>query len=200
VNEQRWLSCTDPAKMLSFLEGKASDRKLRLFVCAACRRVVDRKAASGEAVSATNSRHAQETLRVAELVAEGQAPLEELLRRYGADFGHNTSWVRDALEYAQRCADWAVGIGNRKTERRTQPHLLRCIFGNPFRPVTPRAFPAYVAGLAQSIYDTFPTVSPEYAVLADALEELGEADAAAHCRLQLHARGCFVVDWVLGKG
>jgi hypothetical protein len=82
----------------------------------------------------------------------------------------------------------------------THSELLRCAFGNPWRPLPPRSFPAHVAGLAQSIYDAFPTASPEYGVLADALEELGEAEAATHCRTELHAKGCHVVDWVLGKG
>ncbi len=59
--------------------------------------------------------------------------------------------------------------------------------------------PAHVTGLAQSIYAAFPDISPEYAVLADALEELGEAGAAAHCRTELHGKGCHVVDWITGR-
>src|SRR3954470_24375660 len=47
-------------------------------------------------------------------------------------------------------------------------------------PRTQNPFPAYVVGLASTIYESrdWPLMS----ILADALEELGQADLAAHCR------------------
>jgi hypothetical protein len=79
--------------------------------------------------------------------------------------------------------------------------LLRCLFGNPFRPL---AVPAEqrtpdVMALASAIYNerTF----TELPALADALEEAGCADAAALAHLRgpgAHARGCHVLDAVLG--
>ena len=35
MTEQQWLTCLDPWLMLAFLRGRVSERKFRLFVCAA---------------------------------------------------------------------------------------------------------------------------------------------------------------------
>jgi hypothetical protein len=40
VTEADWLACTDPKPMLELLRDKASDRKLRLFACGCCHRIL----------------------------------------------------------------------------------------------------------------------------------------------------------------
>jgi len=80
--------------------------------------------------------------------------------------------------------------------------LLRCIFGNPFRPVTfsPAWRSETTVSLANGIYEE--RAFDRLPILADALEEAGcdHTDVLTHCRgLGPHARGCWVVDGVLGK-
>jgi hypothetical protein len=87
-------------------------------------------------------------------------------------------------------------------------HLIRDIFGNPFRPVSVN--PAWqtptVLALAQAAYDERALPSGELdpvrlAVLADAVEEAGcdNADILTHLRQSdIHVRGCWAVG-LLGK-
>jgi hypothetical protein len=95
---------------------------------------------------------------------------------------------------------WDVAVTG---EEKQQVRLAHCIFGNPFRPVafSPAWRSETAVALATGIYaerafDRLP-------ILADALEEAGcdHADILAHCRdpKAIHARGCWVVDLVLGK-
>ena len=39
LNEEEWLICEDPARLLGGILGPPSQRKLRLFACACCQRV-----------------------------------------------------------------------------------------------------------------------------------------------------------------
>jgi len=92
-----------------------------------------------------------------------------------------------------------------RAEWTAQAALLRDIFGNPFCPIAiAPAWLTWRGGLlvvmAQKMYD-----SPDFSnmpILADALEEAGcaGADILAHLRGPgPHARGCWVVDLLLGK-
>jgi len=83
-----------------------------------------------------------------------------------------------------------------------QARLARCVFGNPFRPITlnPSWLTSTVFALAQGIYadrafDRMP-------ILADALQDAGcdNDDILNHCREQReHVRGCWAIDLLLAK-
>ncbi|MBA4187256.1 MAG: hypothetical protein C0467_04475 [Planctomycetaceae bacterium] len=90
-----------------------------------------------------------------------------------------------------------------KQERIAHCHLLRDVFGNPFRPV---AFAAEwrtstVVAIAQQMYESRDFSAMP--ILADALQDAGcdNDDILTHCRDAnfVHVRGCWVVDLVLGK-
>jgi hypothetical protein len=96
-------------------------------------------------------------------------------------------------------------VGRQQEESSFQAGLLRCLFRSPFWPAA--ADGAWITGgggtvtrLARAIYDE--RAFGRLPVLADALEEAGCTDPAVlvHCRGGgPHARGCWVVDALLGK-
>jgi hypothetical protein len=89
------------------------------------------------------------------------------------------------------------------SEQDIQVALLRDIFGNPFRPVCFDAEwrTSTAVALAQQMYESrdFSTMP----ILADALQDAGceNPDILNHCRdpKQVHVRGCWIVDAILGK-
>jgi hypothetical protein len=91
------------------------------------------------------------------------------------------------------------------SERAAQCHLLRDLVGNPYRPARlKRAWLTWNDGLlpklARVIYDE--RAFDRLPILGDALEDAGctNADLLAHCRESGdHARGCWVVDLLLGR-
>ena len=207
MTESEWLACVDPQRMLTYLHGIVSDRKLRLFGCAFCRSVWNW-------ISEDCFRNAVE---VAERFADGQATTRELTeakRESGAAFERSgLQGVTGKPQKAKGCA-WSttrsagsaamypLWVFTTPDEKERQLSLLRDIFGNPFRPsvlssawITPQ-----VQNLAHNIYedrkfDRLPD-------LADALEEGGchETEILDHCRHPgPHVRGCWVVDLLLGK-
>ena len=196
---------------LSYPQARASDRKLRLFAVACCHRLrpLLQDVRSLRAVA------------VAAWLADGTAEPDEVERaREGA---HDVElWVEDdvptraamaacyTLEPAARaaargCAYWA-GMGSDGVEdpavREEQAILLRDVIGDPFAPVVfvSEWKTENVVGLAQGIYDDH--AFDRVPVLADALDDAGcaDPDILDHCRGSgHHARGCWVVDAVLGK-
>jgi hypothetical protein len=90
-----------------------------------------------------------------------------------------------------------------------QCRVVRCIFGNPFRPVciepawlTPTVTALATAAYEERILPSGELDPPRLTVLADALEEAGCTDAALLDHLRgpaPHVRGCWPLDLVLGR-
>jgi hypothetical protein len=191
VNETEWLLCDDPHKMLAFLGDRARARKLRLFAVACSRRIWSWIDAPG--------RVAVET---AEAFADGLASAEQLrdARLACRNAGGQASWYaavsNPAIAAGNAARSAQAGAAH---ELVAQAALVRDIFGNPFHSLPVRAFPPHVVELAQVCYAAFPAVSDDFDILADALDERGEEQAAAHCREDTHVKGCHVLDWILQK-
>ena len=246
MTEAEWLACTDPQPMLEFLRRKASDRKVRLFAVACCRRVW----------SSLEHEEFRDAVRKAELFADGLVDRAEIVQAHVKarpifrilDGTHNgpgaaltasgfpgppkslmqriadaldDPWWEDEFDKGDRLAPALVTArhaaraaadlqGERhvsdapatRAEQREQAALVRCLFANPFRP---RPMPAAwltrdVKALADGIYaerafDRMP-------LLADTLTAAGctSAEVIEHGRSDReHARGCWVLDLLLGK-
>jgi hypothetical protein len=111
------------------------------------------------------------------------------------------SWYR-ADQVARSAAEALAKTITWDEARQCELHLLRDIFGNPFRPVAINHewLTSTVVALASRMYDTR-DFTP-MAILADAIQDAGceNDDILTHCRGDgPHVRGCWVVDGVLGK-
>jgi hypothetical protein len=116
-----------------------------------------------------------------------------------AEAGHATLL---SLAYATNPGDDASFNSARKVTASHLAAVLRCIFGNPFRPITldPSWLTTTAKQLAKSIYQD--RAFDRLPILADALEDAGcnQPDILGHLRSGgEHCRGCWAVDLVTGK-
>jgi hypothetical protein len=214
MTESEWRAGSDPAPMLGFVLGVATERKLRLFAVACCRRIWPRltDARSRHAVELAE-RSADQPVREAELDAasgEAEGAYEDSLTDDegeavgeddpGADAAAAASYASSpgrpgeehfavVLEGAQAASP--VGAVQ---ERAAQASLARCVFGNPFRP--PRAIDpgllarddARVVKLARAAYED--RLLPAGHLHADRLAVLADAleEAGGDADLLAHLR------------
>ena len=224
MTEAEWLACSNLQKMLEFLRGKASDRKLRLFAIACFRRM---------RVLLEPDTPCWQFLEVAEQYADGLLSRKAIVQAESAlgskrhrparaavanAFGA-TNLKADSFQVARAAARSALNFAGRvpgkasspttrapvrEVEKAHQLQLLRDLVGNPFRSVTfSREWGAATPPLrlARQMYESRDFSAMP--ILADALQDAGcNHDAMLnHCRDTSlpHVRGCWVVDLVLEK-
>jgi hypothetical protein len=147
VSEADWLAAADPAPMAAYVLSQASGRKLRLFACGCCRRIwpllTDERS---RAVVEASEQSVDELLSPAALrqrytvtysANSGSRPeVEQVAARAAASTASvyplnalgNAAAAANALRHGPQPAE-------RSGEAREQCRFLRCVFGNPFRPV-----------------------------------------------------------------
>lgn len=224
MNETEWNTCSDVQQLLDFVRSKATERKLRLFACAATRQVwedlIDQRSrtcvelaeryADGE-----RDHHALEIAEreaVAALNDDWDAALSESML---APNVYASALAVSAANLELKCWDNSGPppgvyvppivdcLRSVKAERsKAVVALLHCLFGNPLRPVVldPNWRTSRAVAIATRMYESrdfsaLPT-------LADALQDAGcdNADILNHCRGPgPHVRGCWAVDLVLGR-
>jgi hypothetical protein len=211
MTEEEWLSNAQLYKMFQLLGRAVTRRKMRLLACACCRRFearltdtdlaalslveryVDGNAWKGELPTGLSRFHQTGSLAQAVHLTShkhaSNASLRTAINRASL-FVARTS----RAEYDGEAVD---------VEQTAQRDLLRDIFGNPFRTVAcdPAWLTSDVVALARGIYDD--RAFDRMPILADALQDAGCAndEVLNHCRdaNQIHVRGCWVVDLLLGK-
>ena len=163
MTEAEWLACGEPQRMLEFLQerGRLTERRLRLFACACCRRVIP----------SFHDRRLTEAVEVAERLADGMAAAGEReeaarallyvpgllddVRRIGVedraghvrhhaacaamralDAAHWATNVKVAARYAAAIRYWEAEADGEeaalRAEQAVQAGLIRCVFASPF--------------------------------------------------------------------
>ena len=208
MTPDEWKAGEDPSVLLDLVADRATNRKLRLFLIACCRRI-------WPMLADERSRNAVE---VAQRFADGVATAAELAAAHETAFGAPANatasglempGVREGASRAVNCvADNLLPDATHtraetvRDEHSFQASVLRDIFGYPYPFVgfdpawrTPAA-----VELATEIY-TKPLFNRMWE-LGNLLQDAGcsEAVLLLHCRSRaMHFRGCWLVDLVLGK-
>lgn len=214
MTEAEWLTATDPAPLLKWLDGprKWSERKEVLYAASCVRRC-------------WNLLHerSRQAVTVAEQYADGLAKREDLREAWLAAI-ERARWPGDAHSTfvgraAARAASWVASVNavnavvnaalvaggenesnvpGKAKEKELQAAFLRHIAGNPFRPLlVPAHLPRAVCDLAEALYSGTDCA----AALHDALLEAGHTELAKHFRDpdESHPKGCFALDALLNK-
>ena len=230
MTETEWLACQNPIAPVVFVAPTANPRKMRLFLCACCARVL---AATPQSRRLFRGHYAgsfeqlELALGVVEQFAEGLVGADALAQARAdardalyvppsIDYGGETDLWREVAAVVAAaelnpvpetvvvsCLRATNGQSPEADELRWQAAVLRCVFGNPFRPV--EFDPVWRTDTAQTLARQMYELRDFGAmpILADALQDAGceTEDVLNHCRdaSHVHVRGCWVLDAVLGR-
>ncbi|QEL16602.1 hypothetical protein [Limnoglobus roseus] len=220
MTPHEWDTTANMDALFAAIRGRVSDRKMMLFACGCCR-LVEGDIPGAALLAKQFEPKADRPMKAEEKVSllttafqfvfgDQQSYLARMLG--GAD---QSPWllayrVANLLRYFQAVKGHKPGEEGGEP---TQPELssdspeqaavLRDIVGHPFRDVgfDPNWRTETVVGLANAIeedaaWDRMP-------ILADALQDAGceRSEVLAHCRdpHQIHRRGCWVIDAILGR-
>jgi hypothetical protein len=160
MTEAEWQASTDPTAMLNFLQGKGSERKLRLFACGCVRRAWRLLTDTGRQAVEAAEAYADGMIGTEPLRAARRAAYEPVADAIAAA---NMTWTLGTpLSPPESAADAALGacddmgsdsgryiaplhaaqraqaaLGWTGGESAIQAALLRDVLGNPFRPSPP---------------------------------------------------------------
>jgi hypothetical protein len=213
MTEAEWRSAVDPLPMLEFVRGKISDRKLRLYACACCRRMwhllrddggrkaieaselyADRQITQQQLAAACGVARKIERRASKSLLSPMERPPELVAIEAARDVARSALLkVRRARLMAElpamavhrALAVAEVTISNRPHEQSYLANLLRDVAGNPFAlgDGSVAFLSVAVLDLGRAIYDG--QLFDQMPILADAVEDAGCSDAA----LLAHLRG-----------
>lgn len=145
----------------------------------------------------------QDNLTRSTAAAAASCAANPRMGRTAAERTSGLSAAGSAAHHARNVAAWIGSASAARAMQEGQIRLLRDIFGNPFRPVTfsPEWRTDTAVVLARTMYEARDFGAMP--ILADALQdaECEDDDILGHCRdtHQVHVRGCWCVDLVLGK-
>lgn len=206
MNRDRWLHENDVEAMVRYVHDRDRPRKLRLFLAACLRRLIEQ----GHARITDAARYLA-SVEMIEQMADGQTKALTLgLRNPSPEASALTLAINVALldpltlPQVQLCLAYMVAAVETPLPVEAPAVVcgfLRELYGDPFAQVeiSPHWRTPEVQGLARGIYAE--RAFESMPVLADALLDAGcESEAVlAHCRAEGHLRGCWLVDGLLGR-